>query len=323
MSILFLTILVVAVCNGKTIVNTTSSDSSGDYYIAGSDKNFDDSEIQCSSEIACYIECGTEKCFNLTVHCGNSSICDIECGADSCVDLAVYISPDYTKIHCADYGACDETITLYTNYTYYPSSTIFINCHLLSCEGIAIKDALTGEDNYDQLTIERFKIICIGCSWKSDGVSNPVTTPTIVNETGEYYSNMGSLVDIECTTDKLCYIDCNARSCSHSKIDCGPSKECYILCGYGNGCGYNYITAMGQDQFTYLCDPVKTAIFCEDQDFNLTNIDSVNITCEPLNGCGGMSFMLISLHLTFFTNFVSMNLSLNFTLFTNFINMCL
>ena len=100
MSISFLPFLVVTACNGQTIIDPTSSDSSGDYYIAGNGNNFDDSEIQCSSNTACYIECGKEKCSKLTVNCGNSPICDIQCGDDSCPDLTVYISPDNTTISC-------------------------------------------------------------------------------------------------------------------------------------------------------------------------------------------------------------------------------
>ena len=204
-------------------------------------------------------------------------------------------------------------MTLYTNYTNYPSSTIFITCYLLSCDYIAIKDAISGEDNYDQLTIERFKIYCIGCSWDDYYAPNPVTTPTIINETGEYYLDTGSLIDIECTTDKLCYIDCNGRSCSDSKIDCGPSQECFILCGEGNGCGDNDITAVGQDQFTYLCNPAGVATYCSDNgSFNLTNIDTVNVTCHKTNGCSGVFFIFDIFH-----KFCFYKISLNFTLFSN------
>ena len=289
MSLIFLVFLIVNLSNGQTIVNLTTSDSTGDYYITDVGNNFQNSEIECLSDIACYIECGIRySCLKLTVNCGNSPICNIQCDDHSCQGLKVYISSNATTISCAGFGACRDLMTLYNNYTYHPSSTILVNCHEDSyCNDIAIKDAISGEDNYDQLTIERFKIYCEWCSWESYSVTNQVTTPTIVNETGEYYLDTGSLVDIECSTDKLCYIDCSGLSCSHSNIDCGPSQECFILCGQNNGCGSNDVTAIGQNEFTYLCD--INAIDCSDWGaFNLTNIDIVNITCQATNGCSCM-----------------------------------
>ena len=293
-----LTGVIINVSHGQIIENPTTSDSTGEYYVTSQTNKFNQSKIQCSSNIACYIECNADNsCFNLTINCGNSSLCHIQCGYYSCEDLTVYISPDNTTMTCATQGACRGDLTLYTDYDNYPLSTIEMDCFDGTCFGMIFKDVTSGQDSHDQLTAERFKIYCHICKWGSSDYSNLMAIPTIVNETGEYYLDSGSLVDFQCSTDKLCYIDCSNGGCRVALFDCGPSQECYILCGQDAGCGYSAVTAVGQDQFTYLCE--ENAYDCSDwESFNLTNIDTVNITCQETNGCVGKVYHHLLLYCT-------------------------
>ena len=288
--------------NGQSVISPTVSNSSGDYFIADETNNFQQKTLSCTSDTLCYIECDPDSsCAQTVIRCNNAASCNIICGSGSsnppdyddalmtCADLTIYTSPVATNLSCPRFYSCPGILSIYTDYTNYPSSTIELRCDAFdACDSIIVKDALTSSTNYNALNSDRIKVYCGrfsgGCDYAESLSSYPLMTASVTNASGEYYSDTGSLIDITCQGNKLCYIDCSNGGCYKANIDCGNAAICTINCGDDNGCDYMQITASGINEFNYLCPETSN---CGWSDFSLTSISSINITCTDTNSCPG------------------------------------
>eukprot|EP01084_Bolivina_argentea_P148993 260361_1 len=213
--------------DGQTTINPTISNSSGDYFISQG-YDFDGGEIKCLSTY-CYIHCPQDKsCYNIDIDCKNAELCVIGCnGQHACSAANFYVSSKNTQITCIGDHSCGndywkhtdidsiKVVTIYTDSINHSLSHSILTCSgQSSCEWMKVMDADGAGSGYVDASM--FKIYCSGgsCSDLQFPEPYPLTTPSILNETGEYYNNIGSFVNITCSHNLLCSIDCSSGSCT-------------------------------------------------------------------------------------------------------------
>ena len=305
---------ITAISNAQTIYNQTISNSSGDYFISTSHSPLNDGEIRCTSNIPCQINCAeASSCNNTNIYCNNASKCIIDCSGDeSCQHSTFHISTDTTTINCGSLTddsvstTCKQSL-IYTDYANNPSSTVELTCiDSYACDDMKIQDISTHVSSYTDADI--FKIFCydasIGCDIDDLHEPYPIITPTINNNTGEYYTNIGSYITIKCTHSSLCFIDCSFGGCWESTINCGHAEKCMIQCtGDGtDSCEAMNIIANGNNEFILQC-PNTGSGACEDSHIDIKNVNSVSIIC---GGEGRMKCQRAEFNLGIFTKYCTL-----------------
>eukprot|EP01084_Bolivina_argentea_P082199 148841_1 len=281
----------IVVSYNPTLFNVTISNSSGSYFISQERDDFYNGEIRCNSTQLCHIKCiHLYSCHRINVYCSNPNLCVLDCDGDSsCRGVNLYISSNHNTINCIGSSSCTANIgpnfyfNIYTDYKNYSSSNTILTCsHGGSCNKMQIVDIYT-ENGYNP---SKFKILCIdvflACMLD---INSSLTVPNVINATGEYYFGIGSYLDIECSHNLLCSIDCTGGGCHQSSIDCGNADECNILCkGFGaSACDMMNIKAQNNKQFTLICS--KGYYTCGHSMIQVENVKDVNINCTGSVNC--------------------------------------
>eukprot|EP01084_Bolivina_argentea_P002395 4418_1 len=291
----------------QSITPTNISNSTHEYYISQRDGDFNSSAINCTSDTLCHIECNhADSCKGININCNSSELCIIDCkGSNTCEGINIYNGHMKTNINCVGYRSCyvfgswTTFTTIYTDFSHYPSSHTVLRCEdTWSCNGIRILDVISGSytpyTNTSQITIYCGGTFG-GCNINGISPPYPLAIADIMNATGEYYINVPSKVTINCTNNLLCSIDCGGGGCDESYISCGNADICMVSCnGYDNSkpCADMDITANNINLFQFECTNWGSWA-CQDANFHIHNVDTVNIKCRGDSWkCQGSNFQI-------------------------------
>eukprot|EP01084_Bolivina_argentea_P045492 83750_1 len=250
----------------RFIISPTLTNSSGQYWIATNNYQFENAYIYCESTSTCHIHCNAPySCLYSTIICeSKSSNCIIQCNENESCHYANITSSSSLKTNllCSTNNSClSSTVTI-------SSSIITVKCmHQQSCSSSYFQ--LISNNNY----IEN---ITIQCS------NNAISTSSYYSACSNATFNIHSVnsINIKCS-----YYDCYATTFNASNVLYDMNIECFS----NSACNKAIIDAKFTNKLSLKCDTessCKSAMIYCPYKINSCNIhckNNYNSTCELLD----------------------------------------